>query len=181
MGRADPDIIGVPADELRRLHALIDTLTAERDEWKLQAENWLEPERVMTAERDAARASGVGGGDVGEADRNRPTSAEGNAVPSPSAPAYSARHPHEPAIPLVLDDEGRCLVCHLMVERDAARADAADAAVIIDGWHQWHNVIHKPSAHPPLGSPEHRPEHGTCGGCEWLAAHAAEVTRRGQP
>jgi hypothetical protein len=58
---------------------------------------------------------------------------------------------------------------------DNARLTAAVAAAadIIDSWHQWHNVTHKPSAHPPLGSPEHRPEHGTCGGCEWLAAHAA--------
>jgi hypothetical protein len=75
MGRADPDIIGVPAAELRRLHALIATLTAKLDDvcceiceeddppfagnWWVCGRHWNEMVskwRATTAERDAARA-----------------------------------------------------------------------------------------------------------------------------
>lgn len=31
---------------------------------------------------------------------------------------YDPRHEHEPEIPPAFDDEGRCLVCCLLVERD---------------------------------------------------------------
>jgi hypothetical protein len=31
---------------------------------------------------------------------------------------YSTKHPHEPEIPPSFDEEGRCLVCCLIVERD---------------------------------------------------------------
>lgn len=37
---------------------------------------------------------------------------------------FDPRHSHEPEIPPALDDEGRCLVCCILVERDEARADA---------------------------------------------------------
>jgi hypothetical protein len=35
---------------------------------------------------------------------------------------YSTEHPHEPEIPPTLDVDGRCLVCHILLERDDALA-----------------------------------------------------------
>jgi hypothetical protein len=35
----------------------------------------------------------------------------------------STLHPHEPAIPPALDDEGRCLVCRLTMELNDAEAE----------------------------------------------------------
>jgi len=39
----------------------------------------------------------------------------------------SSKHPHEPEIPPALDSEGRCLVCGLLVDRDALRRERDDA------------------------------------------------------
>jgi hypothetical protein len=36
------------------------------------------------------------------------------------SPQYDPRHPHEPQIPPVLDEDGRCLVCLLLVAVDEA-------------------------------------------------------------
>lgn len=49
-------------------------------------------------------------------------------------PAWcEARHPHEPGIPPALDDEGRCLVCVIIVERNAALREAETQRQRADG------------------------------------------------
>jgi len=40
--------------------------------------------------------------------------------------AFSPIHPHEPTIPPTFDDEGRCLICVLLVERDEWRKRVAE-------------------------------------------------------
>lgn len=42
----------------------------------------------------------------------------------------SEKHPHEPEIPPALDDEGRCLVCGLLVQLD----EAERVLRVISGW-----------------------------------------------
>jgi len=37
---------------------------------------------------------------------------------------YSDRHPHEPEIPPVYDDEGRCVICGLLVRVERAENEA---------------------------------------------------------
>lgn len=45
---------------------------------------------------------------------------------------FDPRHPHEPAIPPTFDDEGRCLVCVPVVERDDAVAEVRRTEQMFD-------------------------------------------------
>ena len=52
--------------------------------------------------------------------------------PAANAATASPLHPHEPEIPVTLDDEGRCRVCGLLVQLDEVVAALGQAVEALD-------------------------------------------------
>jgi hypothetical protein len=80
---------------------------------------------------------------------------------------FDPRHPHEPAIPPALDDEGRCLVCLLIV-----RAERAEKALrlVVDAHHR---TVTPSKLHDPENQDWRDCPARTCGAARAVLADAA--------